>query len=52
VGVSEDSGDMLGEACWDWLSSLHVLKFDIRKVGVLSRRTDYPTSALNAGKEC
>ena len=38
VGVSEDSGDMSGEACWDQLSSLYALKLvDIRKDGVLSR---------------
>ena len=23
----EDSGNISGEACWDWLSSLHALKF-------------------------
>ena len=38
VGVSEDSGDISGEVCWDRLSSLHALKLvDIRKDGALSR---------------
>ena len=38
VGVSEDSRDMSGEACWDRLSSLHALKLvDIGKDGALSR---------------
>ena len=26
VGVSKDSGDMSGDACWDRLLSLHALK--------------------------
>jgi len=45
VGVREDFGDISGEVCWDRLSSLHALEFDIfRKVVTLSRRTDneYP----------
>jgi len=51
VGVSEDSGDILGEACWDQLLSLHALKFvDIMGSGALSRRMDYLMSALNVGK--
>ena len=33
VGVIKDSGDMLGEACWERLSSLHALKLvDIGKM--------------------
>jgi len=51
VGVSEDSRDILGEACWDWLSSLHALKFvDMMENDALSRRTDNLTSALIVGK--
>jgi len=38
VGVSEDSGDMSGEVCWEWLSSLHAFKLvDIGNDGALSR---------------
>jgi len=53
VGVSEDSRDISGEACWDQLSSLHVLKLvDIMENGTLSRRTDNPMSTLNVGRGC
>jgi len=38
VGVSEDSGDMSRDACWERLSSLHALKLvDIGNDGALSR---------------
>ena len=50
VGMREDSGDISGEGCCDWLSSLHALKLDIVEVDALSRRTDNPMSALNVRK--
>jgi len=38
VGMRDDSGDIIsGEACWEQLSSLHALKFDIGKDGASSR---------------
>ena len=41
--VSEDSGDISGEVCWDWLSSLHALKFvDIVESGHIEQGNRLP----------
>ena len=51
MGVSKDSRDISGEACWDQLSSLHALKFvNIVDSGHVEQENGLPNVCSECGK--